>query len=183
MPAWGSNVNRVGTFHPEIKSYTDTDKMKEVAIWYHEKFQGRYHLEIQDNDDPAGQQKAYNDVLISIGKEVGIPIVITSDAHYTTLQDSKLHASIMAMQFKKSLAEYEAAGEMKYGPWFYIKSPEEMLKAAQKYKCEEAFWNACKIGNQCKQIDIELGKYKTPIFDITSDPDYQEFLRTRHEEG
>lgn len=178
----GSNINRVGKFIPESRCYESVDKMYATARYYHELFEGRYYLELQDNDDAAGQQKAYNDVLIRISDDIGAPCVITSDAHYTTEADSKLHSTIMAMQFKQTLAEYEEAGEMKYGPWFYIKSPTQMLEAAKKYNREEAFWAACAIGNSCQEITIELGKYKTPEFDIKSDPDYDEFVRTRHED-
>jgi DNA polymerase III alpha subunit len=69
---------------------------------------------------------------------------------------------------------------MKYGPWFYVRSPQQMMEAARKYDCEEAFWSACEIGNLC-QVEIELGKYKTPIFNIESESDYEEFLRSEHE--
>ena len=84
----------------------------------------------------------------------------------------------MALQLKKTYFDYLNAGEMKYGPWFFIRSPDQMLEAAQKYKCEEAFWNACEIGNRC-HTDISLGEYKMPLFNIESETDYQEFLRTQ----
>ncbi len=175
----GSNLNREGGWDPVEKKYTNIDRMYELAAWYRDRFDNTYHLEIQDNPDSDQQQKTYNELLIKIGKDLHIPIVITSDAHYTTVQDAETHSVLMAMQLKKTLQDYKSAGEMKYGPWFYIRSPEEMLAAARKYNCEEAFWNACKIGNSC-QVDLELGNIKMPSFDITTDPDYQEFLQKRH---
>lgn len=172
----GNEVNRVGTFVPEEKKYIDIDKMEAVALWYFEKFQGRYYLEIQDNHDDLGQQRAYNEVVISIAKKYNIPLVITSDAHYTKVEDSKTHSMLMATQLQMTLQEYSAAGQMKYGPWFYVRSPEEMLKAAKSYDAEEAFWNACKIGNEC-QVKITTGVYKNPKFDVESQPDYEDFLK------
>lgn len=177
----GSPLSKLGTWNDETNCYTNIDIMYETADWYSKQFPGRYYLEIQDNDDQAGKQKAYNQILIKIGKELNLPMVITADAHYTTVENSELHSILMAMQLKKTLEEYKAAGEMKYGPWFYIRSSQEMLDAARKYNCEEAFWNACKIGNSC-QVDIELGKYKMPSFDFSQEPDYEEFMRTRHDE-
>lgn len=173
----GNEVNRVGTFDPETRTYSDTDKMEETALEYSRIFDGNYYLEIQDNDDDAGQQLAYNKVVIDIGKRNGIPLVITADAHYTEKTSSETHSMLMAMQFKKTIAQYEEDGQMKYGPWFYVRTQEEMLEAAKKYGCEEAFWNACRIGKRC-DVEISLGTYKNPVFDITSEPDYQDFLES-----
>lgn len=174
----GGEINRCGGWDPEAKVYKNVEAMKEAATWYKEAFGGRYYLEIQDNDDDAEQQATYNQVIIKIGAELDIPIVITSDAHYTTIEAQDTHSMLMAMQLKKTLEEYHSNTEMKYGPWFYVRSPEEMYKAALKHNCEEAFWNACKIGKMCN-ITIELGQYKTPTFDITNEPDYQDFINER----
>jgi DNA polymerase-3 subunit alpha len=154
--------------------------MKEAAKFYQSVFGPNYFLEIQDNDDSAHQQAIYNGHVKSIGQELGIRNVITSDAHYTKVESSELHSMLMAMQLKKTLAEYQAAGEMKYGPWFFIRSPQQMLDAAKKYDNEDAFWNACEIGSRCN-VSLELGKYKTPIFEIESEEDYKEFMESRDE--
>ena len=171
----GNEVNRVGKWNAETSEYDDKPAMYKAAEFYQSVFGDKYYLEIQDNDDSAGQQKIYNEIVIQMGKDLGIKNVITSDAHYTDVKSSELHALLMAMQLKKTLEEYQSAGEMKYGPWFFIRSPQQMLDAAIKYNCESAFWNACEIGNKCA-LSIELGKYKTPEFDITSELDYKEFL-------
>lgn len=176
----GNEVNRVGEWDPETKTYKNLEAMEKAASFYKSIFGIRYYLEIQDNDDSAGQQLAYNKVVIEMAKRLGLRNVITSDAHYTKIESSELHSMLMAMQLKKTYADYVAAGEMKYGPWFYVRSPQQMMDAARKYNCEEAFWSACEIGNLC-QVEIELGKYKTPIFNIESESDYEEFLRSAHE--
>ncbi len=172
----GNEVNRKGGW--TTASPYDLDAMRKTAEWYQKAFNGNYFLEIQDNDDAAGQQLAYNTAVIQVGKELGIKNVITSDAHYTTLNNSDLHSLLMAMQLKKTMEEYLSNSEMKYGPWFYLRSPQAMFEAACKYDCEEAFWNAAEIG-QRTNVNIELGAYKPPAFDIKQDPDYEEFLRTR----
>lgn len=173
----GSELNRKSGYSAENPIY-DVDRVVETASWYKQVFGQNYHLEIQDNDDAAGQQKAYNACLKEVGKKLDLPLVITSDAHYTTLQQAETHSMIMAMQLQKTIEEYTTAGEMKYGPWFYVRSPEAMLEAARKYDCEEAFWNACKIGARCN-VSIELGKYLSPTYDPVDDVDYLEFLKTR----
>jgi len=176
----GNEVNRVGIFDVNTRLYSNQDEMEKAARWYQKTFQGNYYLEIQDNDDEAGQQAAYNEVIKLISKKNNIPLVITADAHYTDKQSSETHSMLMAMQFKQTLEQYENAGQMKYGPWFYVRSQDEMLKAAQKYDAEEAFWNACEIGTRCN-VDIELGKYKNPIFNVKTQSDYQDFLKSKGE--
>lgn len=173
----GNEVNRVGEWNAETGEYDNLAAMKQAAAWYAETFPGRYYLEIQDNDDDAGQQAAYNAIVIDLAKELGVKNVITSDAHYTTLEAANTHTLLMAMQFKKNLQDYVDGSEMRYGPWFYLRSPEEMLKAARKYGCEEAFWSTAEIADECS-VNIELGEYQTPVFNIESEPDYAEFLES-----
>jgi DNA polymerase-3 subunit alpha len=177
----GGAPSKVGEWSDELNTYTKLDAIKETALWYKDHFKDGYYLEIQDNDDAAGQQKQLNNILISVGKQLDIPVVITSDAHYTEQENSELHSMIMAMQLKKTFADYKSAGEMKYGPWFYIRSPEEMLQAAKKLNHEEAFWNVCKIAESC-DVSIETGTFKFPVFDIESSPDYKEFLETHNDD-
>lgn len=174
----GNEVNRVAEWDPEALTYNNRLAAEMAAGFYKEVFGENYYLEIQDNDDKAGQQLAYNKMVIEIGQSLGIKNVITSDAHYTNLDSAQLHSMLMAMQLQKTYEEYVSAGEMKYGPWFYIRSPQEMFDAALKYDCEEAFWSACEIGNKCS-IEIDLGKYKMPTFDISQELDYDEFLRSK----
>lgn len=178
----GSLMNRTAGWNDEAKCYDHPEKIEEGALRYKQIFGDNLYLEIQDNDDAAGQQKMYNQYLIDIGKKHNIKIVITADAHYTTQEKSALHSMLMAMQLKKTIEEYSANGEMKYGPWFYIRSPAEMLEAARKYNCEEAFWNACKIGNDCEEYTIELGKFNTPEFNFSNEDDYQEFIKDYNNE-
>jgi len=175
----GGQINRCGGYNPETNIYEGQDEMERLAKWYSKTFNGNYYLEIQDNDD--AQQIAYNSVLKTISEKNNIPLVITSDAHYTELESSETHSFLMAMQFKKTLQQYEEDGIMKYGPWFYVRSPDQMLEAAKKYQSESAFWNTCDIAKRCN-VDIEIGVYKNPEFDIKTQPDYEDFKRSQGED-
>jgi DNA polymerase-3 subunit alpha len=81
----------------------------------------------------------------------------------------------MALQLKTTLDQYQDKEEMKYGPYFYIKSPEEMLEASKRWGCEEAFYNTNLIAEKCN-VEIELGVYKPPVYKIEKAEDYGEFL-------
>jgi len=146
-------------------------------------FNGRFYLEIQDNPE-FWQQEVYNYWLIRQAKEMSLPLVITSDAHFLSKADKNTHNLIMAQQMKCTLNEYIGDEDgMHYGDGHYIRSPEEMLLAAKKCNAEEAFWNTGKIAESVN-LDMKLGEVKMPSFDIEEEEDYNEFLSwkaTRYE--
>jgi len=138
-------------------------------------FKDRFYLEVQDHE--IKMQKAYNKWLINKAQEWGLPMVITADAHYLREEDKATHNLIMAQQMKMTLTEYEEKEDKNdySGGNFFIRDPEDMYKAAAAMGVEEAFWNTTKIAESCN-VEITLGKYQNPQFDITASDDYQDFL-------
>jgi hypothetical protein len=156
--------------------YDDSHSAERWISTFKEMFQGRFYLELMQSSQP--EQIAYNEFLVKMGKKLGIKNIITADAHYTREEDEGLHELLMAMQSKKTIDEYRKDGYFRYENCF-LRSPEQMLQAAKLVNCEEAFHNTLEIADQCK-LELELGKYRLPVFDITSDPDYQEFKSCIH---
>jgi DNA polymerase III subunit alpha len=154
---------------------TSDGKTLAIAKYFHELFNGDYYLELQENKG-MWEQKAWNDWIIKNAKPNRLKTTISADAHYLTQKDSATHALIMAMQLGKTLKEYNEGSQMKYGDGFFIRSTEEMLQAAQNVGCEEAFYATTEISKQCK-VNIELGKTQMPMFDITKEEDYPDFLK------
>lgn len=150
---------------PEHKTERAIAQMKEI-------FHGDYNLEVMDN--PFPQQEAYNKFLIEIGKKTNTKVLISGDAHYSKKEDYELHSMLMAMQTKQTLEEYNK-GDFHYGPWYHIRSPEEMLAAAKRVGSEAAFYNTNDTASQCR-LELELGSYKIPKFDIETDLDFQEYI-------
>lgn len=170
----GGVPSRTGVYDESNQSFTDPEgKVADVCKYFYQVFDGRWHLEIQDN--PEWQQQAFNKWAVPFARANNIPLVITADAHYLTKEDSPTHKLMMAMQLKTTLAEYEANNEMKYSDGFYVRSPEEMLEAAKKYNAEDAFHNTLAIAKQCN-VNIELGKYKMPTYNVREAHDYDDFL-------
>jgi len=163
----------------KLKPYDNKSLAIKRLRTLHEMFDGRLYLEIQDNIMPA--QKKFNDWAIETSKTENIPLIITADAHFLTKDDKRAHNLIMAQQFKKTLDEYEGDEDGcnktdVYGDGVYVRSPEEMLEAARKIGSEEAFYNTLEVPKMCN-LDITLGEYQMPYFDITKEPDYNEFLQ------
>lgn len=140
-------------------------------------FKDDFYLELQEWNDPTGQLRLYNKFILQLGKKYNIPFVITNDVHYLNKDDYLLHEIMMAMQMKMTINDYRNNPKtLHYGSEFYLKNPKEMLQAAKELDCEEAYWNTEKIAQQCN-VEIELGKYYLPKFNITKTKDYQEFLK------
>lgn len=65
----------------------NTDLAIAVARRYHERFGDDYFLEIQAHDGP--RQIALNKQIANLSETLSIPLVVTTDAHYTYAEDKK----------------------------------------------------------------------------------------------
>ena len=165
--------SRFATYDEINNKYWDKDHKVELKIdYFKEIFYGQYYLEVMDNSMP--QQLAYNSFLLEMSKKTNTKMIITSDAHYRTKEDEELHSMLMAMQTKRSIKDYKENGYFHYENC-YIRTPQEMLDAAKKIGCEDAFHNTLEISDQVN-IELELDTFKLPLFDIQNDPDYQDYL-------
>jgi DNA polymerase-3 subunit alpha len=72
----------------------DIDGCVEEIKKYMEIFQGRFFLEIQPTKEYL--QKVVNHALLKISKQLNIPLVATSDAHYLLRSDSMTHDVLLA---------------------------------------------------------------------------------------
>ena len=144
-------------------------------------FPGDFYLELQDWEDGTNKNTAFIQYLLQLGEKTGLPFVITSDAHYITKEDHKTHELLMAMQLKISVEEYRNdISQFKYGNYFYVKTPEEMLESARHLGREDAYHNTNKIADKCN-VSLTLGKYQIPEFNITEMEDYDDFLNWHKE--
>lgn len=171
----GGVPSRTGVYDRDNKTYADPNgDVDKACKYFKDVFEGRWHMEIQDN--PEWEQQAFNKWAVPYARKNDIPLVITADSHYLTKEDSSTHKLMMAMQLKTTLKEYEENNEMKYSAGFYVRSPAEMVEAAQRYDALDAFHNTMKIANNCN-VTIELGKYKMPTYNVREAHDHNDFLR------
>ena len=81
-----------------------TDEAKKAALKYQECFgKGNFFLELQDHGIPA--QRLVNTALLSMSRELDIPLVVTNDVHYTYPEDEKPHDILLCIQTAKKLAD------------------------------------------------------------------------------
>ena len=135
------------------------EEAKQKALWYKNLFGEDYYLEIQNNGLP--EQIMVNQKLISLSKELDIPLVATNDAHYLNKEDSYNHEILLCIQTGKKIQDPDrfkfATNE------FYLKSPEEMIDYFEAVP--EAIENTVKIAEKCN-FEFEFGHTILPNYDV-----------------
>ncbi len=150
---------------------------KNAILKYRECFgEGNYFLELQDHG--ISEQKIVNQALVSIGKELNVPLVCTNDVHYTYADDAEPHDILLCIQTGKTVKD---ENRLRYdGGQYYVKTEEEM-RALFPY-ASEAIDNTQKIADRCN-VEIEFGHTKLPHFDVPAGYDSWSYLNKLCSDG
>ena len=144
---------------------------KKSALEYLEIFgEGNFYLELQKNNIP--EQNVVNQRLISLGKELSIPLIASNDIHYVNKEDARAHEILLCIQTATNLADEK---RLKFATdEFYFNSPEEM---AEKFSdLPEAIENTIKIAEKCN-LEIDFRQAHLPEFQIPSEHNITSYLR------
>ncbi len=116
-----------------------------------------FYLELQDHG--LKLQPVVNRGLRKIARELGLPMVVTNDAHYIRKEDARMQDVLLCIQTQKTVDDPD---RMKFETEeFYIKSEEEL--AALFPGDREALENTQKIADRCN-VEFEFGTYHLPDF-------------------
>ena len=99
----------------------DYERAKEAASWYANLFPDRYYLEVQAHDSPG--QTRLNDRIFALGKDLGLPVIATNDAHFLRAEDHDAHDILLCIGLGKDRTE---ADRMRYDSGLYFKSAPEI---------------------------------------------------------
>ncbi len=117
----------------------------------------RYFFEMQANG--LEEQKIANRELLSLAREMQIPIVATNDCHYLDREDALPHDILLCLQTGKTLDD---PNRLRFGAEeFYLKAPEEVIASFRELP--DAVENTLKIA---ERIDLSLDLKSTYM------PDY-----------
>ena len=157
----------------EVQRYIQkglVEEAKKSALKYRDCFgEGNFFLEMQDHGLP--EQRMVNTTLMQMSRELGIPLVVTNDVHYTYADDVKPHDILLCIQTGKKLADED---RMRYeGGQYFVKSEEEM-KGLFPYAWE-AVENTQRIADRCN-VEIEFGVVKLPHFEVPDGYDSWSYL-------
>ena len=145
---------------------------KEIALKLNSIFgQDNFYLELQING--IEEQNIVNQQLIKLGRETGIPLIATNDAHYLRREDARAHEILLCIQTGKNINDEDRM--MFSSDEFYIKSPEEMEEMFKNIP--EAVSNTVRVAQMCN-VELEFGKLHLPKFNVPQDREPYEYLRS-----
>lgn len=89
--------NCLGGYLPHLILGDDTQKAKEFISWGVKTFgKGNFFLECQPCLENNEEQIAVNKALWQLHKELNVPIIVTTDAHYLEAKDRLIHKAYLA---------------------------------------------------------------------------------------
>jgi DNA polymerase-3 subunit alpha len=140
---------------------------------------GNFYLEIQKHID-VKDQDILNEKIISLSKKIGIPLVATNDNHYVNKSDAEAQEILLCIQTQTTIDTKNRKLSMISSPDFYIKSQEEMQGLF--IQTPDAIENTVKIAEMCN-VDITLGKWIMPVFDVPDKQTPAEYIKQQVEIG
>ncbi len=157
------------------KKYEEAEKL---ALRYQEIFgEDNFYLEIQHHPHNK-EQKTVNEVLISISKKYGIPLVATNDTHYLRPEDAEAQDILMLINTGADPNDPERL-TIKADD-FSLRTPKEMEETFKDVP--EAIENTEKIAASCN-FEFELGKTKLPQFEVPDDKTPDEYIKDLCSQG
>ncbi len=111
--------------------------------------EGNFYLELQPS--PNEEQIFVNKILVQFSKELNIPYIITTDAHYLRPEDARIHEAFLNAQDgeREVRSFYETT---------YLMTDEEVrsyLTYLTEEEIEKAYENILTIKNKCEDFTIE----------------------------
>lgn len=143
---------------------------KNIARFYQSCFD-EFYFELQPADNP--EQKIVNAVLEEWSKEMGIPIVATSDAHMLKKEELSVHSALT------KIGKSEDENDISIYQDCYFKSAQEMMDGGVP---QEALDNAYDIAQRCN-VELELGNLKLPNFPVPTGYTLDTYLSKLVNEG
>ncbi|MDO8469843.1 MAG: DNA polymerase III subunit alpha [bacterium] len=140
---------------PRLIAAKKLDEAETAARWYLETFGADFFLEIQPHSPELHAP------LAKLGKKLGIPLVATSDIHYTLREDKFAHEILLAVQTNGRIDDDDRFSLRNYD--LAMASPDEMAASFATYP--EAITATGVIADRCN-VMLELGVNKLPKFPV-----------------
>ncbi len=121
-----------------------------------------YFLELMDHG--LSIETRVRDGLLTLAKDLSLPMVATNDSHYVRPEDAKAHEHLLCVSSGSSMSDPK---RFKFsGDSYYIKSPAEMRELwADRYDLREACDNTLLIAERC-EVEFNTAANYMPRFPV-----------------
>ena len=155
----------------------DDKRALELIDWYRNVFKDRFYLEMQDHGHPKSsthseEQRKVNEWHMAHAKELGLPLVVTCDAHYLKKEDQDAHEVLLCIGTAANLSDKNRMTLKDYD--LHVIPAAEIIEHWQD-TCPEAVLNTKRIADRC-DVDLQLGRILIPKFPIPTDEDEKTYL-------
>ena len=155
----------------------DDKRALELIDWYRNVFKDRFYLEMQDHGHPKSsthskEQQKVNDWHMAHAEELGLPLVVTCDAHYLKHEDQDAHEVLLCIGTAANLSDQNRMTLKDFD--LHVIPAEEIIEHWQD-TCPEAVLNTKKIAERCN-VDLQLGRILIPKFPVPDGEDEKTFL-------
>ena len=162
---------------PQYLMEEDYEGAKQYALRLSQMFGPEdFYLELQDHG--IDEQRPVNQGVQRLARELGLPLVVTNDAHYLRKADAKMQDVLLCIQTGKTVDD---ENRMKFQTEeFYLKSEEELRQLFPG--CDEAFENTARIAERCN-LDFTFHEYHLPSFPVPQGYTNEAYFRELCEKG
>jgi DNA polymerase III subunit alpha len=133
------------------------------------------YFEVQKNG--LAVQDKCNEGIVRIARELGRPLVATSDVHYLRREDYHHHAALLCVQTKSMLSAPKMSFETNE---FYLRSSQEMADTFAQWP--ESLASTVEIAERCN-VEIELGRQLIPRYPTPEGTPEADYLRELVDQG
>lgn len=153
------------------------EEAKKIASWYKDTFGDRYYLELQDHGHPDAPSKWDTQVKINkhlekLAKELDIPAVVTSDAHYLRHEERDAHEILLCVGTGSYLSDEKRMSLKDFE--LHVTDPRDIIERWGKTH-PDAVANTKKIADRC-DVTIDLGGILIPKFPVPKGEDEKSYL-------
>jgi DNA polymerase III subunit alpha len=162
----------LGGYIPQLLLNGKEEKAKEIANRFKNLLGDRFYFEIQPHEIP--QQVYVNKELVYLSEELSIPLLATTDAHYSEEDECIPHMGMLKMSsgYGKQIGDLTQDPKHPYGGnYFYLKTEQEVVEDFRKQELpekaiKEAVENTVKVS---ELVNFELKKEGVYLPKISED--------------
>ena len=155
---------------PRLLADGRMQEARQAAGWHREVFGDGYFLELQRHQDvPA--LPAINEGLVTLGRDLDIPLVVTNDAHYVRQPDAEYQDVYICIQTNTTVQDDQRL-KMEDNS-YYIKSAQEMSELFPDFP--RALERTQEVADMCS-IEMGFGQTHLPRYQTPGEMDADEYL-------